>query len=310
MSILFSCENDDDHVIENQLRLARPDEELFRWPECGDKSKVEFAVIWGPPAEFFSDLTNLKVIFSLAAGVDHVLYHPGLPKDVPIVRLEDAGMGEKMAEYVLYGVLHAQRNFGIYLESQKRQHWADDAGTTHAKDFRVGILGLGTLGTCVAQRLLMNNYAVSGWSRRPKTLTNIETHSGVQGLENMLPDINVLVCLLPLTRDTRHILNTALFSQCQPGLFLINLARGGHLQDDDLLNALETGRISGALLDVTDPEPLPSEHPFWGHPRVVLTPHIAGPTQEQESVKQIADNIARYRTNATMRGIVDRSAGY
>lgn len=310
MSILFSCQNDADKQIENRLRQSLPNEVIYTHPDLSAIDKIDFAVIWQPPINFFDGLHNLQAIFSIAAGVDHVLEHPGLPENVPIVRLLDAGMGEKMAEYVLYGVLHAQRRFAIYQQAQREKTWAHDAGTVHARDFHVGILGLGTLGRCVAERLHLNGYHVSGWSKSYKSISNIMSFTGEDGLRTMLATTNVLVCLLPLTNNTRHFLNQRLFSMAPPGLFVINLARGAHLVDHDLIDALNSGQLSGALLDVTDPEPLPPTHSFWTDNRIILTPHIAGPTQEQESVQQIVDNIKRFRRGEPLSGVVNTQNGY
>lgn len=266
--------------------------------------------MWGAPEDFFEGLVNLRAIFSLAAGVEHLLNHPGLPANVPIAKLEDAGMGEKMAEYVLYGVLQAQRHMAYYHECQQQEIWAQDAAPVDAKDCHVGILGLGTLGTIAAQRLTLNGYPVHGWSRSEKQVEGVICHHGPDGLQSMLVNLKVLVCLLPLTDATRGILNASLFDQAPKGLFLVNLARGGHLRDNDLLDALSSGQVTGALLDVTEPEPLPDGHAFWKHPRITLTPHIAGPTMEAESVIQIATNIRRFVAGEEISGLVDQNAGY
>ncbi|MBX2886648.1 MAG: glyoxylate/hydroxypyruvate reductase A [Granulosicoccus sp.] len=310
MSILFYCENDDDRLIEQGLSKKLPDEQLHAYPHCPNPAAIEYAVVWQPPADFFDGLTGLKAIFSLAAGVDHLLNHPSLPQDVPLVRLQDAGMGEKMAEYVLYGVLHAQRRMTEYALHQRAEQWAHDPVGFDAGDCRVGILGLGTLGQIVARRLLDNGYAVSGWSRTEKKMDGVDCFHGSSGQHTVVSSADVLVCLLPLTDMTRGVLNQALFRQCKPGVFIINLARGGHLVQDDLIASLDEGQVSGALLDVTDPEPLPAGNPLWQHPRVIITPHVAGPTQEKESIDQVAANIKRHRQGESMSGIVDRSSGY
>jgi len=310
MSILFSCQNDPNQILENQLRQALPEELIYVYPNSHVSDDIEFAVVWGAPDDFFENLNKLKAIFSIAAGVDHILRHPTLPSGVPIVRLLDAGMGEKMAEYVLYGVLHSHRRFDVYRHAQSQSKWMHELSTRHAKDINVGILGLGTLGQCVAKRLVSNGYRVLGWSREAKTVSNVQSFAGATELDEMLSQLHVLVCLLPLTSETQHILNKNLFAKSPSGLFLINLARGAHLVDEDLLDALHTGQISGALLDVTEPEPPADEHPFWQHPDIILTPHIAGPTQEQESIEQIANNIKRVRAGEPLAGLVDQQRGY
>lgn len=310
MTILFYCENDDNQLIEQGLAEQLPTERLQRYPHCEDKASVEYAVVWQPPHDFFDGLTGLKAIFSLAAGVDHLLNHPNLPKNVPLVRLQDAGMGEKMAEYVLYGVLHAQRRMMDYAQHQRAEQWAHDPASHNAEDCHVAILGLGTLGQVVAQRLLANGYQVSGWSRSEKNIEHVTCFHGQTGLQTLVLSADVLVCLLPLTDETRKLISKPLLDQCKPGVFIINLARGGHLNQGDLIAALDEGQVSGALLDVTDPEPLPVGDPLWQHSRIIITPHVAGPTQEAESIAQVATNMKRHRQGETMTGVVDRTLGY
>jgi len=309
MRVLFYSENDERRIIENRLRRALPEATVDVHPEAGNRAQIDYAVVWQPPTDFFAELNGLKAVFSLGAGVDHLLQHPGLP-DIPIVRLQDAGMGEKMAEYVLYGVLHAQRKMSDYAVHQKAENWAHDAGSYHAHDCQVGILGLGMLGQIVADRLRLNNYPVAGWSRSAKQIDHIECYTGDQGLQMLLAKSDVIVCLLPLTPATQGLLNRDLFAQMKPGAFVINLARGGHVVASDLIAALDSGHLAGALLDVTDPEPLPVGDPLWQHERVVLTPHVAGPTQEGETIDQVAANIRRHAAGESMQGVVDRVTGY
>ena len=310
MNILFYCANDTDSAIENAFREALPAATLTVWPDVAQPSDIDYAIVWQPPESFFDGLDNLKAIFSIAAGVDHLLTHPRLPTTTPLVRLLDAGMGEKMAEYVLYGVLGAQREMAAYQANQRQRLWDYSDRNNAAGDWDVGILGLGTLGQRVAERLLINGYPVHGWSRSARTHAQIHTYSGDSGLDEMMAKIKVLVCLLPLTAHTRGILNADLFGKAQAGLFVINVARGGHLIDDDLISALDSGQVSGALLDVTEPEPLPEHHPFWLHPNILLTPHTSAPTQASESVGQIVTNIHNHQKNGTLTGVVDRESGY
>lgn len=314
MNILFFVKDDIGRDVENQLnaalRQALPGASLRVWPETGELSDINYAVVWGPPPEFFDGLTNLKAILSVAAGVDHLLDHPGLPTGVPLVRLLDAGMGEKMAEYVLYGVLQAHRQMHRYKQFQQQRVWSELLPSKPANDVEVGLLGMGTLGQQVANRLALNGYSVSGWSRSEKNIERIKTYHGNDGLDNMLKHTDVLVCLLPLTQQTHGFLNQQLFDRLRPGVFLINVARGGHLVDKDLLLAIENGQLSGALLDVTTPEPLPEQHAFWDHPLITVTPHISAPTQTHESVVQLVSNLKKHQQGLPMSGIVDRTSGY
>lgn len=310
MNILFFCANDTDKAIEQAFRARLPHADFRVYPEVGQANEIDYAIVWQPPESFFDDLTNLKAIFSIAAGVDHLLTHPHLPTHAPLVRLLDAGMGEKMAEYVLYGVLGAQREMTAYRIHQLQTHWDYTDRNHAASDWDVGILGLGTLGLKVAERLRLNGYPVHGWSRTPRQHDTIHTYCGNDGLDDMMSAIKVLVCLLPLTEHTTGILNAELLHRAAPGLFVINVARGGHLVDEDLLQALDTGQVSGALLDVTSPEPLPGNHPFWLHPKITLTPHTSAPTQASQSVGQIVSNINRHEAGGALSGIVDRQNGY
>lgn len=310
MNILFYCANDTEQAIENAFRSALPEAMFTVWPNVKHPSDIDYAIVWQPPDAFFDGLTGLKAIFSIAAGVDHLLTHPSLPQEIPLVRLLDAGMGEKMAEYVLYGVLTAQREMLAYREHQQNAHWDYTERNNAASECDVGILGIGTLGLKVAERLALNGYPVHGWSRTAKHHPQITTYAGADGLNAMIENIRVLVCLLPLTTQTRSILNAQLFNRARHGLFLINVARGGHLVDADLLTALDSGQVSGAMLDVTDPEPLPADHPFWSHPRILLTPHTSAPTQASESVGQIVTNLRNHQSNGTLVGVVDRTSGY
>lgn len=314
MSILFYFDHDCDKQVESHLRQALlqrlPTETVIAWPDTDSPSDIDYAVVWGPPPDFFRNLTQLKAVFSLAAGVDHLLLHPGLPQHVPVVRLTDAGMGEKMAEYVLFGVLQAHRQMHLYRHFQQQRIWAGQLPSAAAKSVSIGILGIGILGQQVARRLTMNGYCVQGWSRSEKKVAHVITCSGASGLDQLIRQIDILVCLLPLTEETRGILNLDLFTRAKPGLHLINVARGGHLITADLIAALNSNQLGSALLDVTDPEPLPPEHPFWEHPRIFLTPHISAPTQQEESIRQIIDNLLRHQKGLPMLGVVDRTSGY
>ncbi len=307
MSIIFYYNNEDRDVVESQLRAELPEHQIAIWPQT---NQSKYAIVWNPPEDFFDQQPDLQCIFSIAAGVDHLLDHPGLPANVPIARLEDAGMGEKIAEYVLYGVLHAQRSMTHYALAQGAEHWDETPRDRHAHKFTVGILGIGAIGSVVASRLLLNGYKVKGWSRREKTLDGVDCYHGQEQIPAFLSQVDALVCLLPLTPETTRILNREIFNQLPKGAYLINAARGRHVHNEDLLAALEVEQLSGALLDVTEPEPLPAGHPFWHHPKIVVTPHVAGPTQASESIKQIADNIKRFEAGEPLSGLVDISRGY
>lgn len=310
MSILFYCENDTDNQTFHALNKQLPDHDIHLWPECGDPTTVDTAVVWQPPNSFFNGLSNLKHVLSIAAGVDHLLNHPGLPSNVSIVRLTDAGMADPMADYVLYGVLHAQRQMTALRIEQTNAHWNHRLKPLRKTDIHVGILGAGQLGSHTAKRLVANGYRVSCWSRTQKEIATTTNYSGETGLTTMLSLCNVLVCLLPLTASTKGILSDSVFESLPTGAFIINAARGDHLDENALLNALETEQLSGALLDVFQTEPLPDTHPFWSHERIVVTPHVAAPTPAQEAVEQIAESIRLLNRGETPAGLVDRHSGY
>lgn len=311
MTILYHVAGDDGQLLA-ALRDALGPREIRVWPDCGDRDAITDVIVWQPPAGFFDGLTSLRAIHAVAAGVDRLLSQPGIPHDIPILRLEDAGMGEKMAEYVLLGVLMAQRRMLDGLAAQRQHSWrpAIHAREQHAGEFVVGILGAGQLACTVARRLQSNGYPVRTWSRTEKSHSDWPHHAGDAGLRELLPQCRVLVSLLPLTDATHGILNAALFEQLPHGAFLVNCARGEQLVERDLLRALADNRLSGALLDVFATEPLPAGHAFWEHPRIAITPHVAAQSQVGESVAQIAANFRRLDAGEQPRGVVDRRRGY
>jgi glyoxylate/hydroxypyruvate reductase len=268
---------------------------------------ADIAVVWKPTQAFFDAQPKLKAIFAAGAGVDALL-RLSLPTGVALVRLEDAGMGAQMAEYVVYGVLRFFRGFDRY-EQQARQgqwlaHEPQDRG-----DWPVGLLGYGTLAQPVAAALQAMGFPVRAWARSAKPNAKVEVHVGDEGLDPFLRGTRVLVCMLPLTAATRHIVCAATLSQLMPGACLINVARGGHVKEADLIDALGAGHLHGALLDVCDVEPASSDNPLWSHPRVQLTPHIAAATLRQAAVAQMALNIQRLRRGEAVSGVVP-SRGY
>jgi len=284
--------------------------EVRTWPDIGDPNDIRFAALWLPPEGLFGQLPNLTHIFALSAGVDKLLQAPDLPTDIPIYRLEDGGMAEPMSEYVLYGVLHAQRQFPALMIAQQQQQWVRDAIEPRAKDWQVGILGAGVLASAAARRLVNNGYPVRTWSRTRKSLSGVQSFAGAAELTQFCHGINTLVCLLPLTTETKGILNASLFSHLPAGASLINAARGEHCVDADLLQALDNGTLCHALLDVFHQEPLPPEHPFWSHPRVQITPHIAAPTSGDDAANGVAKAVAEALAGREPAGLVDRKNQY
>ena len=293
------------------LATAAPDIEFRVWPDTGDRRDIAYAAVWNPPAELFQSLPALEAVFALSAGVDRLLENPALPASVPLIRLEDAGMADFMAEYVMYGVLHAHRRMPTFAVAAQAREWAHNVSVPVAASCRVGILGAGVLGQHVAKRLVLNGYPVQCWSRGPRSLPpGVSSVHGADALLTMAASSDVLVCLLPLTDSTRGILDRRLFEAMPKDGFVINAARGAHLVDEDLLAAVQSGHLSGALLDVMHEEPASASHPFWDEPRIVTTPHIAAPSPPLASAEQACAALVALRRGDTPPGLVDRASGY
>ncbi len=291
------------------LGAALPDDEIVVYPEVGDPATIECAIVAVPPPGVLTGLPNLCLIQSLWVGVESLLHDPTLPTDVPLARLVDPGMTETMTETVLQHVLNAHRDYEGYRAQQRAGIWRH-LPQVRAQDRRVGFLGLGELGTAAARTLAELNFAVAGWSRRPKALDGIETFAGADGLHPFLARTDILVCLLPLTTETRGIIDARALAALPRDATLINVARGGHVVDDDLLAALDSGQLGRAVLDVFNTEPLPAEHPYWTHPRVVVMPHVAAETDPATATAQVVENLRRLRAGEPLRNVVDRAAGY
>lgn len=297
-------------VWQEALLRLDPGLEIRLWPDAGAEAEIDVAVIWG--AQYLQALRrfpNLRLIVSMGAGVDHLVRPPGPPPGVPVARLKDARLTQGMAEWVLLNVLRFHRQDPEYRALQAARVWEElPAPETSAR--RIGVLGLGEIGGAVARVLAGLGFPVMGWSRGPKAIPGIETFHGAAGLDAMLARSDMLVCLLPLTPETRGIINARSLGLLPQGAFLINGGRGGHQVQEDILAALESGRLAGAALDVFEPEPLPAEHPFWGHPKVFMTPHAASITIPDSAAPQVVENIRRARAGEPLLNLVDFAAGY
>lgn len=265
---------------------------------------IDYALLWKPPPRLLRDLGSVKAIFNLGAGIDSLAGSEALPAGVPVVRVEDAGMAEQMSEYVVHAVLRQYREFDSYAQAQRAGLWRPLA-RQQKRAFCVGILGIGVLGTAVAAALLPFGFPLAGWSRTRKNVAGVDSYAGNTELDAFLARCQVLVCLLPLTRETRGLLDRRALLQLPVGAHLVNVARGALIVDDDLLALLDQGRLGGATLDVFQDEPLPAEHPFWHHPRISITPHVSAVTLVEESVAQIAAKITRLEAGLPITGIVD-----
>lgn len=278
------------------------------WPDVGDPREVRYLAAWQPPEDLTVQFPNLEVLFSTGAGTDHMDFSV-IPETLPVVRMVEPGIVHGMVEYVTLAVLSIHRDWRTYLDQQREGNW--QVHRVHpASSRRVGVLGLGVLGRAVLESLGGFGFSCAGWSRSPQQIEGVECYAGADGLQEFLARTDILICLLPLTESTRGILSRPLFDRLPTGATVINVGRGGHLVQEDLLQALNEGKLSGAMLDVCEPEPLPPDHPFWTHPKITLTPHIASMTQPETAVDAVINNLRRHREGLPMIGLVDRARGY
>ncbi|WP_016855706.1 2-hydroxyacid dehydrogenase [Halomonas smyrnensis] len=290
-----------------------PDAEILTSAAPADeRRRADYLAAWKPSAALLGELTALKGIVNLGAGVDAMLDNPALPRGVPIVKLRDAGMAGPIADYARYGVLHFQRDFDRYRRQQARTEWRECPPVDKA-DWSVGVLGLGAIGARVAQALADDGFPVHGWSRSPRTLPGVRCHHGGDGLRELLPEVKSLVLLLPGTPATREIIDAEALAALPEGASLINPGRGSLIDEAALLDALgdgeAEGRLRGALLDAFPEEPLPASSPLWSHPRVLVTPHMAGPTPLGEALDQVAEALRAMDAGEDVETI-DPEAGY
>jgi len=285
-----------------------PEASIGTWPRDATDS-ADYALVWKPPPELLANLRSARAIFNLGAGVDSLGSMPRCLEAVPLIRLEDAGMAEQMAEYVVHAVLRRYREFDTYAESQLAASWQprrrlDKGG------FRVGILGMGVLGVAVAAALAPFGFPIDGWSRSRKQIPQVHSFAGTAELSEFLGRCRVLVCMLPLTAETRGMLNRATLSHLSQGAYVVNVSRGALLIERDLLALIDSGAIGGATLDFFEQAPLPPSHAFWHHRRITVTPHVSAVTRIEPSVAQIAAKIRRLEAGLPVSGIVDRAHFY
>ena len=290
----------------SEIGAALPEARVKVWQE-GDPPS-DYAVVWKPNQRFVDSQPALKAIFNAGAGVD-ALASLRMPQSVPLIRLEDAGMAEQMCEYVLHAVLHHYREFDVYEVQAGAGVWAPRPARRKA-EYPVGILGYGVLGQAVAKSLIAAGFEVVAWARSPRADAPIRLYAGEEARESFFRRVRILVCLLPLTASTRHILNAAAFASLQPGGYVINVARGRHLKLQALLAALQDGHLAGATLDVFEDEPIPALHPIWRHPRVRVTPHISAATLRPEAMGQIVAKLRSLERGEGVSGVVRAELGY
>lgn len=308
MQILYKSDPQRGALWQQWLAQHAPDIQLHLWPEIGDPQEIEVLIAWQPPETLMETFPNLKVLLSVGAGADQFDL-AALPPDLPVVRMIEPGLTQGMVEYVTFAVLGLHRDMVRYLQQQREEKWLAHS-VKPAATRRVGVMGLGELGQAALRQLASFGFDCAGWSRTPRDLDGVECFHGAAQLGAFLVRSDILVCLLPLTAETRGLLNRDLFSQLPRGAALVHAGRGAQLNHQDLLDALDSGQLGAAVIDVTDPEPLPPAHPFWRHPAIWLTPHIASQTQNESAVAALLENLRRYQRGEPMIGLIDRARGY
>ena len=306
MRIAFCCSRTKAPPWLDGFRKALPHATIEAWVS-GDL-QADYAVVWSPPQQFMDEQRGLKAIFNIGAGVD-ALMHLRLPPQALVVRIDDGGMAVQMAEFVCHALIRHFRELDCYEDDVRHGAWSYRKPQRRV-ECPVGIMGLGVLGERVAQAVAHFEFPVLGWSRTPKDLPGVRCFAGEAQFDAFLRATRVLVCLLPLTPETRNIMNAANLSRLMPGGYVINVARGAHLVDEDLIALLDSGQLAGATLDVFRTEPLPEKHPFWTHPKITVTPHTSARTLRDETIAQIAGKMRALERGEPIEGVVDRERGY
>ena len=292
-----------------------------RWAECGfdaiiagrdeyDPAAIRYFCSFRPTPGLIKSLPNLRVIFSMGAGIDGFLRDPDLPRHIPLVRFVDSTLIHEMTQYVAMHILLVHRGQRFFDQAQKDGQWRQRMLERPSRDTRIGMLGLGDIGTAIAQSLLPFDFQLSGWSRTRKEVPGVKSFAGKAELPQFLAGCDYCVCVLPLTKDTQGILNAKLFAQLPKGAWVINVARGGHLVTDDLVAALDSGHLGGAVLDVFQPEPLAADSPLWHHPRITITPHVAALTDLKAAMNFLREGVRRAETGEPLLHVVDLDRGY
>jgi glyoxylate/hydroxypyruvate reductase A len=306
MSVLIAITGRDNTKLIAQLHARLPNTCIEQWPHCQNLDSISFVLAWNAPQEMWPQLPNLKAVSSFGAGVDSIDL-TRLPSNVEVVRIVDEQLAEDMAEYVLTHILAQKLRLKEYFTKQVQQSWKPRRAYN---DKNIGILGFGELGKVCAQKLIHNGFNVSAWTQSHKNSINVKMFYGEQGLNEMLPQIDYLICLLPLTKATTGIIDSVFLAKLPAHAVVINVARGQHVVEQDLLNALNTDRLRAATLDVFEQEPLTNNHPYWCHPKVTLTPHCAALSDLNSVIEQIADNIEHSNNGSALNNPIDRTKGY
>lgn len=312
--ILLSVGGFGNDVWLNEFKRCSPNRRIVTKPAAPNDTSIKYAVVWKQPEGLLSSLPNLKLILSAGAGVDHIMRDTTIP-DMPIVRIVASDLTARMSEYVVWQALDHLRQGPRYRMQQSDRVWLEDRAQIAARSVTVGILGLGVLGTDAVEKLQHIGFHVIGWSRREKRLDNVTTYSGIDGLDTMLSQTDILVCLLPLTEETKGLLSAPLFGKLKKngalgGPVLINAGRGGLQCDADILSAVSDQTLKAVSLDVFETEPLNEDSPLWAHPSVSITPHAAAASNPTALVPEILKQIDAFEKGEPLCNLVDRHAGY
>ncbi len=308
MSLLLIAKNRDMNPLKEALLEVDPNLDVEIWPRVENKERVTFAVSWNHPEKVLQNYPNLRVVSSLGAGVDHLLKDASIDEKVALTRVVVPSLKDQMAEYVLNAVQNYRLHTARYVDQKREGFWSKHEPIPKS-DCTVGVMGLGEIGVEVTKQLLVNGFEVVGYSRSKIHIDDVETCTGDE-VDKFLSKTNVLVCLLPLTKETNGILDLDIFKKMKKPSYLINVARGAHLVEEDLVYALDTGALSGATLDVFEEEPLPSNHLFWNRPKIMITPHVASITDPKEAAGLIVENYKRSLSGMELLFEVDREKGY
>jgi glyoxylate/hydroxypyruvate reductase len=308
-TLVFYSEFDDFDTWKRALQSHLPTLRVLRAHEVNDPNEIHFALVWKPPRGYFQDMTQLKLIINLGAGVDSLTSRDDLPAHVPITRISDPNMARMMAGYVLFATLRHARDIPFFEAAQRRGEWAY-LHPCNPEDIRVAVLGLGELGAVAASELRRQGLTVLGWSRSPRQIEGVQCYAGLDALDTVLSQADILVIMLPLTADTQGLLDRARLARLPRGAAVVNVARGALVDQRALTDLLQSGHIGSATLDAFEREPLPSDDPLWSMPNVLITPHLASVAIPNSAARQIADNMMRVSNGESLTSQVDLRRGY
>ncbi len=309
MSLLLIAPDRNLQPWKETLLKVDSDLDIEIWPEVADPKRVQFAVTWQQPPHVLEQYPNLQAVSSMGAGVDHILQDATIPEELPVCRVVSPSLGLQMKEYIFGAVLNYQRNTFIYLQQKHEDKWEKHMNRS-PEDMPLGLMGLGAMGKPIARQLTDFGYTVSGWANSKKEIEGVQTFAGKKELNNFLSKTGVLICLLPLTPETEGILDLDVLKKLKRPGYLINVARGEHLVEEDLIYALDKEWLDGACLDVFTEEPLLENHPFWNRENIMITPHISSITPPEEVAPQIVENYKRLLSGMELLHKVDRGRGY